>query len=442
MPDHKFYRSTDRQITLLDLKQRIIDLMENTQELPEVAWDAEPLRYYKLNEKWAPIVFGWLDWLEDPAGWQDAQDDDYAGIQGILAFEEGITLDIDCGDVENCLESSTIINNITTNITNIDNSITNINDQIEEIKDETATDGVDLPPNPSMDSGATNLCRSSDYIAGRIYGILLDTWEQAKTLTVQEFIEAILGTVWFDFAAGVGFWQYAQTISSPTLAADCAAYIDNVKQAFFCAELDLTTTLEIIQSDTAIPSLEKSLWIAIIDNFRQAQIDEWAAIGTLSDDTPDCTDGCPWVVVWDFNGSYSPVGGETEIINGNTWTTVNGFYDSALGYVAIADTMLIEHPAPEQCKLFSAFMEVTKGITAAALDVNLWQRQPDGTGAEGYGPDNRVTNVGPTMINSNYQGQPVMPILRVALDAFFDLSATWGQSIAYIKIIGYGARPQ
>lgn len=90
MPDHKFRQHVDRNYVLLDAKQRIIDLMENGQELPEVGIYDEPVRYFKANEQWCKIIFGWLDWLEDVAGWHDAEDDNYSGIQQILIFEEGI----------------------------------------------------------------------------------------------------------------------------------------------------------------------------------------------------------------------------------------------------------------------------------------------------------------------------------------------------------------
>lgn len=90
MPDRKFERSYDRNVVLLDAKQRIIDLMENNQELPDVGIYDEPLRYFKANQQWCKIIFGWLDWLEDVAGWRDAEDENHPGIQAILQFEEGI----------------------------------------------------------------------------------------------------------------------------------------------------------------------------------------------------------------------------------------------------------------------------------------------------------------------------------------------------------------
>jgi hypothetical protein len=90
MSDNKFERQNDRQIILSDMKARIIDLMQNNQDLPSVGIYDEPVRYFKANEQWCAIIFGWLDWLEDVAGWRDAENELYQGIQAILTFEEGI----------------------------------------------------------------------------------------------------------------------------------------------------------------------------------------------------------------------------------------------------------------------------------------------------------------------------------------------------------------
>lgn len=90
MPDRKYERSVDRQVTLLDYKSRLIDLLTMMQALPETDIYDEPVRYFKANLKWTPIIFGWLDILEDVSGWHDAEDDNYTGIQQILKFEEGI----------------------------------------------------------------------------------------------------------------------------------------------------------------------------------------------------------------------------------------------------------------------------------------------------------------------------------------------------------------
>lgn len=92
MADNKFERDYDRQILLADRKARILDLLANGQLLPEVDIYDPPLRYFKANEQWCAILFGFLAWLEDVAGWQEAEEDDFSGIQQILKFEEGIDI--------------------------------------------------------------------------------------------------------------------------------------------------------------------------------------------------------------------------------------------------------------------------------------------------------------------------------------------------------------
>lgn len=90
MPDHKFERQYDRRGTLHDEKHRILDMLANPFEVPDVAWDEQPVRYFKLNLQWCKILAGWLDWMEEVAGWRDAEGDDHPGIQGFLEFEVGI----------------------------------------------------------------------------------------------------------------------------------------------------------------------------------------------------------------------------------------------------------------------------------------------------------------------------------------------------------------
>jgi len=90
MSDHQFDKDLDRQAVLLDFKRRLIDLTTLNHPLPETDIYDEPVRYFKANLKWTPVIFGWLHILQTVAGWQDAEDDNYAGIQAIMKFEEGI----------------------------------------------------------------------------------------------------------------------------------------------------------------------------------------------------------------------------------------------------------------------------------------------------------------------------------------------------------------
>lgn len=435
MPDHKFRQKQDRNYVLLDAKQRIIDLMENGQELPSVGIYDEPVRYFKANEEWCKIIFGWLDWLEDVAGWPDAEDDSHAGIQSILEFEEGIELpefELDCGDVEDCLETSTIINNINT-------QITNINQNIEDIEHEQEAGGNPLPPNPDMGVSGNSVCRGSHHISVRLRDRMLEYYELASTLTLQEFVEALMSIVTLGFTPSTSFWQFVFTLSDPTLADDAALYIEQIQQAFFCANWDLEDAKFRINEDPTIPSNEKALWLSVLDLYRQGQIDEWGLIGTLDTTEYDCTDGCPWIVVFDFSGLYVPVGDETLIITGNSWTVVNGSYVAGTGYVG-SGVMAISHDLPEQCSLHHYYALMAKGASMAACDARFWWKGVSGTGSEQYSAFIRILSNTYGVTNFTVLGDPVMSQAAINFDPFFGGSS--GHKIGWVKLVGTGAYPQ
>ena len=60
MADNKYHKNLDRQAVLFDFQNRIIDLLDNNQPLPDTDIYDEPVRYFKANLKWTPIIFGWL----------------------------------------------------------------------------------------------------------------------------------------------------------------------------------------------------------------------------------------------------------------------------------------------------------------------------------------------------------------------------------------------
>lgn len=80
----------DRNLVPYDEKHRIIDLLANPFIVPDVDWDAQPVRYFMLNEEWCKILAGWLDYMESISGWANAEDESHRGIQGFLEFEVGI----------------------------------------------------------------------------------------------------------------------------------------------------------------------------------------------------------------------------------------------------------------------------------------------------------------------------------------------------------------
>lgn len=383
MTDHKFERETDRQVVLDDFKRRIIDLMDGNFSSPATAWDEAPIRYYKLNLQWVKVLAGVLDIMEDVAFWKDAQDENYAGIQGILNFEEGIELpdfELDCDEVELCLATSETINNLISLIENQQSEIDDLEEALEHQKEDAPIDSVDLPPLPDNNTSANAVCRSANFVASQLTATLLEAWEQASSLSLYEFVSAFLGVVWWDFTKAKAFWAYTQTLATPTLGEDAAAYEERIQQAYFCAQLSHSLAQELVLDDSEIPELEKALWLAILDNYKQSQINEWAALGELQETEPDCTDGCSETLVWDFAGTYEAEGEET-IYSGDLWEVTGGEFIAGKGYSSTDTTMTLFHELPEQCRVAGMHVHLKKNEACGSFKHNVTWRGTGGTGA-------------------------------------------------------------
>jgi len=445
MPDEKYDRKYDRQAVLSEFKQRVIDLMQNHQPLPDTGIYDEPVRYFKANLKWTPVIFGLLTWAEDLAFWPDAINDLYVGIQQILIFEEGITLpdppEIDCGDVEDCLESSTIINNIFNQIEIINNQIEIINENADELEETVEAGGNPLPDPPTMADASNDLCRGAHFISLRLRDRMLEYYDMASTLTLQEFVEAILNIASIGFIPAVEFWQFVFTLSSPTLDDSAAAYINRIEEAFFCAHWNLEEARTLIEDDPLIPTNEKALWLSVLDLYQQGQITEWGLVGTLDPTEVDCSAGCPWVVVFDFNGAYIPDGSETLIIDGNSWTVSGGAFMDGIGYVALADLMTIAHPLPQQCRLMHYYVSSAKGVPMLAADLRFWWKGSTGTGSEQFSAILRNLNTEYATYNFSVLGSPIMSQASISFDSFFP-SGGFGQKIGWVKLVGTGSYPE
>lgn len=436
MPSDESTPKFDRQAALSDFKNRLLDFADNGFLVPETDVYDEPVRYFKANKQWTPIIFGFLTWLEDLAAWKEADSDGFAGIQGILKFEEGIELvvsDFDCGDVEDCLESSTIINNIVTDITNITN-------EIEDLQDETDVGGVNLPPVPSSSDSGDNVCAASNYVANRVSGILLDTWTKARSYSLLDFVQLVLGE-FLDFSKVVAFWQYAITIFNGGLGDSAVTYTDEIAQIVFCANGDLARIIDDLETTPHMPDAEQALWRAIFDNFTQAQIDEWMMIGTLDTTSYDCSSGCPWVAVWDFANLYTPSGDEDLIVHGiGSWSIVQGILVAGVGINNPSGTIEISHALPEQCRLISYTIHNAKGANCAAMDTRAWWRGVAGTATPAYSGAVRTLGSGYTNTTISVFNA-IMDTMKVGISPFLCGGGLSTCVLGYVRMIGNGVVP-
>lgn len=437
--------TSDRVVILDDEKKRLLDLTAFKFVPPSEGIYEGEVRYYAANLKWAKLIEGFVSWLATVAAWPDANDENYQAIQEILTFLEGIDLptsDFDCEDVENCLETSTIIINLITQINNLNTQITELQEQLEEIEHEQEA-GNPLPDNPDMADSGNAVCRGANFIAERLSDRLLEYWEQASTLSLEEFVNALLNIATIGFIPATAFWQFVFTLSDPDLADEAVTKTDRIALAFFCANWDMELAKSYINADSSLTENEKALWIVTIELYRQGQFDEWGLVGTLGTTEYNCSEGCPWVVVWDFAGDYVPIGDEDAIYEGNKWNVSGGTFVAGTGYVAFADVMVVSKELPEQCALHHYYMQTARGDLCLASDQSVWWRGIDGQQVEQYSPEGRQIQQFYTEQHFTVLGEPIMTEARIKMDAFFcGSSPTYGQKIRYVRLIGSGVMPQ
>jgi hypothetical protein len=113
----------DRQKVTADEKDIVLRLSDYNFEPPVSDIHSGAQYYYSCNKEWAKIIDGHVSWLASVAAWKEAENQDYHGITQILKFLRRVTLptppEFDCGDVEDCLETSDIIAEIHTDIDGI-----------------------------------------------------------------------------------------------------------------------------------------------------------------------------------------------------------------------------------------------------------------------------------------------------------------------------------
>lgn len=103
-------RSAKSQGGGLREKQENIYLPIDALQLPLVGVQEDPVRCYRLNHQWAKLIMGWVSYLTDIRGWAGATDGRHPGIVGVEQFLEGESCVMaDCEQIEDCLETSPII---------------------------------------------------------------------------------------------------------------------------------------------------------------------------------------------------------------------------------------------------------------------------------------------------------------------------------------------
>ncbi len=285
----------------------------------------------------------------------------------------GVNCMLDCDEVEDCLETSTIITiiegEITINETDIINNTTEITENETNITN-IITGGNDsnvYPVLPTEDD-PDQLCGAAHKIALEIIVLTEQTVLDVGLLTLSSWLLALLGIGgWLATNLSL-LWTYILANEIALTGVDFDVYQDQVAEALYCADLDMPQA--IIDLDTGIPALRRDALIKAMQSVTDAQIALWAFIGSL-DDTQDCSAYiCPdWCQTFDFKAAPHglvglPFGGSPSAalwVSGSGWKGVNtgGSDYNLLGEMQFALTEIVE----VEIKVEWGTVEVNAGIT-------------------------------------------------------------------------------
>lgn len=295
---------SERRITNGDFKRIYLpigdwDLIPPSEDIYD-----EPVFYYKANYKWAALIEGFVSWLTEITAWKNAEDENYSGIQSIMQFLERIVIEIDCAQVEDCLGSSAIINQMITNITNNATNITNNTTIINEISDE-----VDVIQEQQFNRNDVplvstyaddDLCNAADYAAQKVIDNAISAFNSKNSTNFGAWIENILDNSggWIGNALEL-VWNTLDGSYAPTVAELIAAN-PYVVDALYGANLDRVAAQTAVLNDTNISAHAKSTVAAILGALTDSQIASWALVGKSNN-----SGGCIATTSWQWKYSIN-----------------------------------------------------------------------------------------------------------------------------------------
>ena len=238
---------------------------------------------------------------------------------------------IDCGQVEDCLESSTIITNIETNITTIEGDITNIEGDvtnITEIINAAPQGGNVTPPITSYEDDI--LCNAAEYIKDRLISIIDETITDAATITKEEFFTDFLQRGGRDATFLKDLWDYFVASSNPDLLTEVEDAAAEITNTLYCAALDRALFISDLEASSTITEDAKAAVIGALNSITDAQLSLWAFVGAETA-TGSCS--CGNTKVWDFtvsNQGFVANGGNRATYSGGGWMGVNIGYGNII----------------------------------------------------------------------------------------------------------------
>jgi len=279
--------------------------------------------------------WGALEQLSKAYNWEDSFADgsatayvwrDVIGDASELV-KTGVNCMLDCDDVEDCLETSTIINiiegDVIDNTTLIDINTTNVTDNSTEITN-IITGGNDTNVYPDLPTlgEPDELCGASYRVAQEIIDLVEQTILDVSAMAVDVWLLGLLALGGWLSAIMLIFWDYIFDNEPSLTGVDFDQYLDQMAEALYCAELDRTQA--IADLDPSIPTIRRDALIKGLESVTDAQVALWAFVGA-QDDSNDCSAFCALATPILANDScYAPgtVAGTLTPLGGTRWRGV------------------------------------------------------------------------------------------------------------------------
>lgn len=201
---------------------------------------------------------------------------------------------------------------------------------IQGVQGAQGPQGIQGPPGPGGNSypappaaNSDALCDAAAYAADKLLLIIDDTFNDAATITLQEFLEGALGLGGRDASLLKQFWDFAVAHTSSTIPADAAllANRDIVRQAIYSAAGDKAIARSALNT-SALPADVKAAYIGALDTVTDGTWAGWLTVGSFIDSGFSCIN--IWSKYKDFaldSGGFLPTSGEAY-----------GAYASATGW--------------------------------------------------------------------------------------------------------------
>ncbi len=280
--------------------------------------------------------WGALEQLSKAYNWEDSYDtgsdtayvwrDIIEAAAGQVQIGENCMLD--CEDVEDCLETSTIITTIEADIVINEGDIVTNTTNITEIVTN-PPDGNVYPDAPTIETDPA--CGAAFYIVAAIRAFILDAEGWNGTYTDEtDTLENIIDVFAWQWSWLYDLLAYLFDPSPPaSVLTDYDAQQDDMRQQLYCTSFDkplFVTYVRTLTNGNAIADF--------IDCIALSTWSSWHAVGQ-SDLTQDCEDLCPpegWGNDFDFTiEAYEWVQrdpNDGEHIAGNYWQSQQDIYTS------------------------------------------------------------------------------------------------------------------